>query len=231
MRGGANRRRPGRAHATRRAAASRPRPRLRCSSGFRTRIRQAVPRALTGPSSPRCAPYGAARFRPPRDRLRARPLARGEQVAQLYLASFRTTGFPRGLHARDRRAAGELLAPRWLRIAGYWYPRGGMPIDVFWQTARPPAALWIPDTAWPLPRTRLSGRSWRQRRCDVGRYGSDGMRRAHHLRDLCAGEAVADLHAAPPRPQRPCAGGRPEWARRAPRSARWCARWTCTPRS
>ena len=40
----------------------------------------------------------------------------------------------------------EFLAPRWLRIGGYWYPRGGMPIDVFWQTGRPPAALWLPDT-------------------------------------------------------------------------------------
>ena len=38
------------------------------------------------------------------------------------------------------------LAPRWLRIAGYWYPRGGMPIDVFWQTAAPPKGLWLPDT-------------------------------------------------------------------------------------
>ena len=40
----------------------------------------------------------------------------------------------------------EFLAPKWLRIGGYWYPRGGIPIDVFWQTGRPPAALWLPDT-------------------------------------------------------------------------------------
>jgi len=40
----------------------------------------------------------------------------------------------------------EALAPRWLRIAGYWYPRGGMPIDVFWQTGKPPEGLWLPDT-------------------------------------------------------------------------------------
>ena len=39
----------------------------------------------------------------------------------------------------------KVLAPRWLRIGGYWYPRGGMPIDVFWQTGRPPTDLWIPD--------------------------------------------------------------------------------------
>jgi 7-cyano-7-deazaguanine reductase len=39
----------------------------------------------------------------------------------------------------------KTLGPRWLRIGGYWYPRGGMPIDVFWQTGVPPRGLWIPD--------------------------------------------------------------------------------------
>ncbi len=38
-----------------------------------------------------------------------------------------------------------LLAPRWFRIGAYWYPRGGIPIDVFWQTGAPPEAAWIPD--------------------------------------------------------------------------------------
>ena len=37
------------------------------------------------------------------------------------------------------------MAPLWLRIGGYWYPRGGIPIDVFWQTGAPPAGLWLPD--------------------------------------------------------------------------------------
>ena len=37
------------------------------------------------------------------------------------------------------------LTPAWLRIGGYWYPRGGMPIDVFWQSGAPPADLWLPD--------------------------------------------------------------------------------------
>ncbi|HYC64354.1 MAG TPA: preQ(1) synthase [Reyranellaceae bacterium] len=39
----------------------------------------------------------------------------------------------------------KAMAPRWLRIGGYWFPRGGMPIDVFWQTGAPPKDLWIPD--------------------------------------------------------------------------------------
>jgi len=39
----------------------------------------------------------------------------------------------------------EAIAPRWLRIGGYWYPRGGIPIDVFWQTGAAPDGLWLPD--------------------------------------------------------------------------------------
>jgi 7-cyano-7-deazaguanine reductase len=37
-----------------------------------------------------------------------------------------------------------ILDPIWLRIGAYWYPRGGIPIDVFWQTNVPPADAWIP---------------------------------------------------------------------------------------
>ena len=37
------------------------------------------------------------------------------------------------------------MKPLWLRIGGYWYPRGGIPIDVFWQSGEPPAGMWVPD--------------------------------------------------------------------------------------
>jgi 7-cyano-7-deazaguanine reductase len=65
---------------------------------------------------------------------------------KLYLGSFRNVGH---FHeectvAIGKRLAG-LLRPKFLRIAGYWYPRGGMPIDVFWQTGRLPANVWLPD--------------------------------------------------------------------------------------
>ena len=65
---------------------------------------------------------------------------------KLYLASFRNHG---AFHedctvAIGKRIAG-LLEPRWLRIGGYWYPRGGIPIDVFWQTGAPPEGIWLPD--------------------------------------------------------------------------------------
>lgn len=48
----------------------------------------------------------------------------------------------------------ELLEPAWLRIGAYWYPRGGMPIDVFWQSGRPPDGLWVPDQGVPTYRAR-----------------------------------------------------------------------------
>jgi 7-cyano-7-deazaguanine reductase len=47
-----------------------------------------------------------------------------------------------------------LLDPIWLRIGGYWYPRGGMPIDVFWQSGLPPASAWIPPQDMPGYRGR-----------------------------------------------------------------------------
>jgi 7-cyano-7-deazaguanine reductase len=39
----------------------------------------------------------------------------------------------------------DAISPKWLRIGGYWYPRGGIPIDVFYQSAEPPDGLWLPD--------------------------------------------------------------------------------------
>jgi len=46
------------------------------------------------------------------------------------------------------------LSPRWLRIGGYWYPRGGIPIDVLYQTGEPPSGLWLPDPGVPPYRGR-----------------------------------------------------------------------------
>ena len=74
---------------------------------------------------------------------------------KLYLTSFRNHGaFHEDctLAIADRLVA--LLAPRWLRIGGYWYPRGGMPIDVFWQTGAPPEGLWLPEQGVPGYRGR-----------------------------------------------------------------------------
>ncbi len=64
---------------------------------------------------------------------------------KLFLASFRNHGaFHEACTLMVARRVVDLLTPRWLRIGGYWYPRGGMPIDVFWQTGAPPEGVWIP---------------------------------------------------------------------------------------
>jgi 7-cyano-7-deazaguanine reductase len=64
---------------------------------------------------------------------------------KLYLGAFRNqSGFHEECTLDIAKRLEVLLGPRWLRIGGYWYPRGGMPIDVFYQTGRPPADIWIP---------------------------------------------------------------------------------------
>ena len=65
---------------------------------------------------------------------------------KLYLGSFRNHG---AFHEACTPGIGQRLVkeldPVWLRIGGYWYPRGGIPIDVFWQSSAPPKDLWLPD--------------------------------------------------------------------------------------
>ena len=65
---------------------------------------------------------------------------------KLYLGAFRNHGafLEDCTVAIGRRLVAE-LAPQWLRIGGYWYPRGGIPIDVFWQSGPSPPGLWLPD--------------------------------------------------------------------------------------
>jgi 7-cyano-7-deazaguanine reductase len=65
---------------------------------------------------------------------------------KLYLQSFRNHGAFHESCTLDiaLRIVG-LLDPHWLRIGGYWYPRGGIPIDVFWQTGAAPEGVWIPE--------------------------------------------------------------------------------------
>jgi 7-cyano-7-deazaguanine reductase len=48
----------------------------------------------------------------------------------------------------------DLLEPVWLRIGAYWYPRGGIPIDLFWQSGSPPIEVWVPAQEVPPYRGR-----------------------------------------------------------------------------
>ena len=74
---------------------------------------------------------------------------------KLYLASFRNeAAFHEGCTVSIGKRVAALLKPKWLRIGGYWYPRGGMPIDVFWQSGAPPEGLWLPSQDVPGYRGR-----------------------------------------------------------------------------
>lgn len=74
---------------------------------------------------------------------------------KLYLGSFRNHGaFHEDCTVAIGRRIVEAAEPRWLRIGGYWYPRGGIPIDVFWQSGPPPEGLWLPDQGVPPYRGR-----------------------------------------------------------------------------
>lgn len=74
---------------------------------------------------------------------------------KLFLGSFRNHG---AFHEACTVSIGKRLAafldPLWLRIGGYWYPRGGIPIDVFYQTGEVPKGVWIPDQGVPSYRGR-----------------------------------------------------------------------------
>lgn len=65
---------------------------------------------------------------------------------KLYLGSFRDHG---AFHEDCTVGIGKRIVaeiePKWLRIGGYWYPRGGIPIDVFWQWGKLPEGVWLPE--------------------------------------------------------------------------------------
>jgi 7-cyano-7-deazaguanine reductase len=66
---------------------------------------------------------------------------------KLFLGSFRNhAAFHEDCTLFIAKRIAHAIKPKFLRIAGYWYPRGGIPIDVFWQTGRLPKGVWLPDT-------------------------------------------------------------------------------------
>jgi 7-cyano-7-deazaguanine reductase len=74
---------------------------------------------------------------------------------KLFLGAFRNHG---AFHEDCTVGIGarlfEEMKPLWLRIGGYWYPRGGIPIDVFWQSGAPPEGVWVPEQGVPGYRGR-----------------------------------------------------------------------------
>ena len=63
---------------------------------------------------------------------------------KLYLTSFRNHGaFHEDCTIKIAKDLILLMSPKWLRISGYWYPRGGIPIDIFFQTGVVPKNIHL----------------------------------------------------------------------------------------
>jgi 7-cyano-7-deazaguanine reductase len=78
----------------------------------------------------------------PRDRLVE------SKSLKLFLGAFRNHGaFHEDCTVTIARRVIDAIEPQWLRIGGYWYPRGGMPIDVFFAHGEIPKGVWVPDQA------------------------------------------------------------------------------------
>ena len=74
---------------------------------------------------------------------------------KLFLGSFRNhADFHEACTVGIAKRLVEACNPLWLRIGGYWYPRGGIPIDVFYQTGKPPKDVWIPEQDVPVYKAR-----------------------------------------------------------------------------
>ncbi len=74
---------------------------------------------------------------------------------KLFLGSFRNhAAFHEDCTVGIGQRLFDEMKPHWLRIGGYWYPRGGIPIDVFWQSGAAPADVWVPDQGVPGYRGR-----------------------------------------------------------------------------
>jgi 7-cyano-7-deazaguanine reductase len=86
--------------------------------------------------------------------------APGETIVEskslkLFFGSFRNhAAFHEDCTVGIGRRLFDEMQPKWLRIGGYWYPRGGIPLDIFWQSGAPPADLWLPDQGVPGYRGR-----------------------------------------------------------------------------
>ena len=74
---------------------------------------------------------------------------------KLFLTSFRNHGaFHEDCTIAIAKRIIEVAKPKWLRIGGYWYPRGGIPIDIFYQTGEAPKGVWLPEQNVPPYRGR-----------------------------------------------------------------------------
>lgn len=74
---------------------------------------------------------------------------------KLFMHSFRNHGdFHEACTIYIAKRIVKEIKPKWLRIAGLWFPRGGIPIDIFWHTGKPPKDALIPELETDIYRGR-----------------------------------------------------------------------------
>ncbi len=74
---------------------------------------------------------------------------------KLFLGSFRNHGaFHEDCTISIAKRIIAEIDPKWLRIGGYWYPRGGIPIDLFYAYGEIPKGVWVPEQGVPPYRGR-----------------------------------------------------------------------------
>ena len=67
---------------------------------------------------------------------------------KLFMFSFRNhAGFHEECTVEIAKRIIKFIKPKYLRIGGYWYPRGGIPIDIFFQQGKLPKDVWLPEQA------------------------------------------------------------------------------------
>ena len=75
---------------------------------------------------------------------------------KLYLQGYRNHGaFHEDCSISIAQDLIKVLKPSWLRIGAYWFPRGGIPIDIFWQTGPTPKNIYLPDQNIPVYKGRF----------------------------------------------------------------------------
>ena len=69
---------------------------------------------------------------------------------KLFLFSFRNYGgFHEDCTIKIAKKIIKYISPKWLRVASFWNPRGGIPIDVFYQTGKKPDNVYVNDLGIP----------------------------------------------------------------------------------
>jgi len=65
---------------------------------------------------------------------------------KLYLFSYRNHGaFHEDCTVQIGKDIIATIKPKWLRISGFWFPRGGIPIDIFFENGTLPKNIFIKE--------------------------------------------------------------------------------------